>query len=346
MKKIMILIMVALTSLVIVACSSGTSTNEGSSSENSNSNENSSPSESSEAGVDYPNDNVKLIIPWGSGGNADLFGRKLMSVIENNIGQTTVVENQTGAGGEVAITNFALEQPDPHTILTTSASNFSLMPQFKEVKFSEADFKPVVGNIFTQFVLMTNPSETGIETLEDLQEYAKDRTIKFASAGGPGSDTYTIQAALFKEMGIQAESVVVDGGMGLVNNLLGGHVDVTLGIQPLADQYFQNGELKPIATFSPESYELEGIDPVLPLPELGYDITYRSLNFVNVSKDTPDEIVNIIYEEFIKAYEDEEFKEFVEENSFVMAPMNSEEITEFMENQKTDMKRFLDIIND
>lgn len=326
--KGLVTLLLAAAMLILAACSSGTTSGEEKGGESS--------------GGDFPSKPVKIVVPWGSGGNADVFARQAAALGKKYLGQEMIVENRTGAGGEIALTDFAKTQPDAHTILITSATNFTLTPKVKQVAYQLEDYQPLMGNFYVEFILMTNPSKTGIETMDDLVEYAKTHKIKFGATGSLQTDTNLVQAALFKQLGIDAEPVIFDGGMELTNNLLGGHVDVTVGVAPIMNDFLKSGELKALGTFAPFPYEVEGMDPIPPLSEQGYDVSFVGFNYFNVSPDTPKDVVDKLYKVFEEIYEDPQFKDYVEANKIRMNPAGSEEISTFLDEQSAEIDKLLE----
>ena len=84
----------------------------------------------------------------------------------------------------------------------------------------------------TEFVVLTN-SKSGITNIDELKAYAAEgNTIKYATTGGPGNDSYTMISVLFSYWTSPAEPVPYDGGQEAINALVGGHVDVAIGSPP------------------------------------------------------------------------------------------------------------------
>jgi tripartite-type tricarboxylate transporter receptor subunit TctC len=83
---------------------------------------------------DYPSRPVKIIVPFGPGGPADVTARQIGSILQENFGQPFVIENRTGAGGVIGTLEVAKSAPDGYTLLmmsNTQTANQSLVPQRK-----------------------------------------------------------------------------------------------------------------------------------------------------------------------------------------------------------------------
>lgn len=178
---------------------------------------------------DFPSKSVTIIMPWSLGGGPDTIARQVASYGDKYLGVPVIVENKTGGAGTIAM-NAALQAADDgYTMVVANGPLFSLTPSFQNVNYTLDDITPLIGMRATEFVVLTN-AKSGLSSIDDLKAYAaKGNTIKYATTGGPGNDSYTMISVLFKKLGLPAEAIPYDGGQDAINALSGGHVDVAIG---------------------------------------------------------------------------------------------------------------------
>ncbi len=293
----------------------------------------------------FPNKPMTLICPWGVGGIADVFARNVANLSSEYLGQPMVVENRTGAGGSIALTEYLANDPDGYSLQICSAPLFSLTPWVQDVQYSFDNYEPVIGQMEAEFMLATNPEISGLSSLEDLKEYAKLNKIKYASLS-PGNDTHTIQAGLYKMMGIDAEAVVFTSVMECLNALLGGHVDVSIGIPGLMKDLVENDMISPIATYSAKSsINTFANHPEIPtVKDLGYDLVWSIFNFLVVLEGTPEPVVQKLYDGMVEIYKDPTFISKAEELNIKISPANGEEIKEIIAYQQELVEKLFEMI--
>ena len=149
---------------------------------------------------DYPNRPVKIIVPFGAGGPADIFSRVLAQYLSEALKQSFVVEDRPGAGSVIGTDAVAKSAPDGYTLLAmsnTHTTNESLMPN-KPFQLMR-DFVPVAPINYSDLVMVMHPSVPA----KDLKEFialakAKPGALNYASSG-PGTP-YHMAGELFKAM--------------------------------------------------------------------------------------------------------------------------------------------------
>ncbi|WP_043835620.1 Bug family tripartite tricarboxylate transporter substrate binding protein [Muricoccus aerilatus] len=198
----------------------------------------------------WPNRPIRLIVPFAAGTTTDILGRILAEAIGRQVGQTIVVDNRAGAGGNVGALAVARAPADGYTLLLgtngTHGINASLFTDqgFDPVK----DFTPIAPFVTTAAVLGITPS-LGVSSVAELVALAKRRPLTFASAGN-GTTGHLSQALLNLRAGIDTQHVPYrNAGQG-VTDLVAGRVDGMfyhpLGLKPQLDV----GALKALAVTS------------------------------------------------------------------------------------------------
>src|SRR5688572_12078087 len=132
---------------------------------------------------DYPSRTVRVVVPFPPGGAPDLVGRTLANRLGERLGQPFVVENRTGAGGNIAAEHVAKSAPDGYTLLATSDGPLVINPNvYPAMAFTLRDFAPISIAASAGLVLMACPSLPASSPQEVLN-LAKTRKLTYASSG-------------------------------------------------------------------------------------------------------------------------------------------------------------------
>lgn len=275
------------------------------------------------AADNYPNKPIEIIVPWAAGGSSDQTARALAEAMSANIDQNVVVVNREGAGGTIATTEIAQQQPDAHKILFDAVGVFTTQPHLTEVQYSIDDFKAVSGLTYEPIVLLVK-EDSPWETLDDLVA-DKAARITYAHSGAGGLPDLA-QASFFDQAGIDAESVAYEGQNPAVTALLGGHVDTVAAHPGSIMQHLESGDLRVLGVFSPERYEK--LPDVPTFEEKGFPIDMSVWKFLLVSKDTPDDVHEKLVGIVEEALTSQQYKEFLETANLDPQELSGEEVIE------------------
>lgn len=226
------------------------------------------------AHAQVPGSPMRIVVGFAAGGPTDILARMLAAHLSDRLGQPVVVENRTGASGNLASEAVSRAPNDGNTLLMAPlafAVNESLFPgrHFEYAK----DFVAVAPIAETSNVLVVHPS-LEVTSVADLIASAKARpgSILYATAG-KGTATH-LAGELFGMMaGVKMQAVHYRGGGDLLKDLLSGEIKITFSTIPPVLDFIQKGTLRGIATTAPRR------DPALPdLPTIaeaglpGYDV--------------------------------------------------------------------------
>src|SRR4051794_13498057 len=214
----------------------------------------------------YPQRPISLIVPWAAGGSTDILARIIGLHLHQSMGQPVIIENRTGASGNIGTLAVARAAPDGYTMLfntmsvhTMNHALFASMP-FDGVK----DFSPLTLLAYVTNTMVVHPSVPA-NTVPEFIAYAKANPGKVIYASsGPGSTNHLCAALLEKLTGIEMVHVPYRGGAPAVTDTVSGqcHLFFTAGTQSL--EHVKAGRLKLLAV----TEEKRG--PVLPdLPAVG-----------------------------------------------------------------------------
>lgn len=299
----------------------------------------------SNSGEKFPNKQITIIMPWSLGGGPDTIARQVASYGEKYLGVPVIVENKNGGAGTIAMAAALKAADDGYTMVVANGPLFSLTPSFQNVNYKLEDITPLIGMREVEFVVLTNPAKSGIETLDQLKEYAASgKTVKYATTGGPGNDSYTMISVLFKKLGIPAEAVPYDGGQDAINALVGGHVDVAIGSPPVYRDYVKSGQLACLGTFIPEGINVEGIGHIPSFKDQGVDVEFIGMDYFAVRSTVDDEKKKVLTEFIQKVYADEEFQKFMSEMGMQAWAGTEDEILSKIEEQKDAMKDYIALL--
>jgi tripartite-type tricarboxylate transporter receptor subunit TctC len=179
----------------------------------------------------YPARPVKIIVPFGPGGSADMLARVLGEGLSKEFGQSFQIENKAGATGVIGTTEVARAKPDGHTLLLGFDGTLTITPFIqKNVSFNASkDFAPISKLTDVAFVVVVNPS-IPVKNIKELVEYSKKNPGKLSYASpGVGSTAHML-----------GEQLRLDGGLDWVHIPYGGSgsgkfiVDVIGGSTPAA----------------------------------------------------------------------------------------------------------------
>ncbi len=192
---------------------------------------------------------IRLIIPWAPGGTTDILGRIVAEPLGQALGQTVLVENRTGASGNIGSDVVAKAAPDGQTLLfgsmSTHAMNHALM---RNMPFDGvADFTPLAMLGFAVNTMVVHPSVPA-QTVPEFIAYARANPEKMAYASaGPGSTNH-LCAALFESMtGIRMVHVPYRGGQPAVTDTVAGQTQLLFSAATQTMSHVEGGRLRLLA---------------------------------------------------------------------------------------------------
>lgn len=199
----------------------------------------------------FPSKPLKIIVPFGAGGVADLTARTVAQKLSQSLGQPVVVENKPGAGGVGASDAVAKADPDGHTLLLMSNASAVSATLFKSLPYDTVrDFAPVSTLGFFDIAVVT-AAESRFKTMSDLLAYAKANPGKLNLGSINIGSTQNLAAELFKtNAGVDMQIVPFNGTPAVVNALRGGQIDAAVEILAPVMGQIKGGALRALAITS------------------------------------------------------------------------------------------------
>ncbi len=179
----------------------------------------------------YPTKPIKIVVPFGAGGVADLTARIVAQKLAESLGQPVVIDNKPGAGGVVAGDAVAKAEPDGYTLLLMSNGTAVSASLFKSLPFDALrDFAPV-STLGTFDIAIITPVDSKFKTLGDLLAFAKANPGKLNVGSINIGSTQNLAAELFKSTsGADVQIVPFNGTPAVITALRGGQIDAALEI--------------------------------------------------------------------------------------------------------------------
>ena len=239
----------------------------------------------------YPSRPVRLVVGYAAGGPTDVSTRVMAQYLSTRLGQQFVVENRTGAGGNIAVEAVAKSAPDGYTLLmivTAYVINTALYPNLP-FNFLR-DIAPVAGLVRISYVVAVHPS-LPIHNVNDLIAYAKANPgkLNFAS-GGIGSSSHLSTEILKGMTGTQFTHVPYKGNTAAYADIVSGRIQFMLADRMSAMPHLQSGALRTIAVTSTTRNEAMPSVPTVAETVPGYEAS--AFYGVGAPRGTPTAILD------------------------------------------------------
>jgi len=260
-----------------------------------------------QSNADYPNKPIRLIVGFAAGGGSDTAARLIVPKFSELIGQSVIIENKPGAGGNLASDYIVKAPADGYTILLTTIGSLAINPNMPE----GTNFDPLKDfSMITQGVTFSNilvvKADSPIKNLKDFVNAGKDKKgfVTFGSSGN-GSTGHLAGELLKSRSGMNAQHINYKGGGPAMNDLLGGNITAIFASTPTAIPFIEAGKLRALGvTGSKRALALPNVPTIA---EQGYP-GYQADNwyaFVGPAK-MPVEVVNKLNIALTKAMRDPE----------------------------------------
>ena len=200
----------------------------------------------------WPSKPVKIVVPFAAGGTTDVVARQLAQKLSDAWGQSVVVENKPGAGGNIGADLVAKSPPDGYTLLMTSGSIVAANPfMYKDMGFDPAkDLAPITNVASGPQVLVIN-KDIPAKSLQEFIAYAKanPKKINFGSAG-IGTQTHLAGENFAHAAGLDMTHVPYKGEANALTDLIGGQIQMVPANFAAAVPHIKGGRIRCLALTS------------------------------------------------------------------------------------------------
>lgn len=289
----------------------------------------------------YPSKAVKIIVPFGAGGPADVYARVVAQHLSEALKQNFVVEDRPGAGSIIGTNEVAKSAPDGYTLLlmsNTHTTNESLIPN-KPFQLMR-DFVPITPLNYSDVMMVVHPS-LGVKTVKDFIALAKSKPgqLNYASSG-PGTP-YHMAAELFKSMtGTDIVHVPHKSSGDMRNSVLGGHVQMMFDAITVLAPTVRSGQLVALGT---SGTARSSVMPDVPtIAEAGVP-GYESTIWIGMMAPTgtPKPVIDKLNVEVIKVMNRPDVKEAWAKQGAVPMPMSPAEFDKYL---RADIEKWAKVV--
>jgi tripartite-type tricarboxylate transporter receptor subunit TctC len=200
----------------------------------------------------FPSKTITCVVAYPAGGPTDVIARLVGAAMEDDLKQKVIIENRAGASGSIGTRAVAQADPDGHTITfgnnQTHGNNMLLMktPGYDAI----ADFAPLAGAGAFQHALVVK-NESPAKSLQEFIALAKSKpgALNYGSTGN-GSGSHLSMELLMRRAGLQMQHIPYQGAAPLVQDIIGGRIDVSLGTLPSVLKQIEAGQMRGIGVAS------------------------------------------------------------------------------------------------
>lgn len=197
----------------------------------------------------WPSHPITMVVPFGAGGSIDIPARRLAAELTKKLGQQVVVENRSGANGNIGGAYVAKSIPDGYTLMFAPPGVLATNRfMYKNLPFdSDRSFDPIILVAKSPLVLVANP-KLPVKNLQDLIAYAKANPGKLSvGTPGVGSQGHLTMELLQKRGGTKMNYVPYRGAAGSSSDAIAGQIDISINFTPAMVGPLKNGSLRGLA---------------------------------------------------------------------------------------------------
>ncbi|WGI26329.1 tripartite tricarboxylate transporter substrate binding protein [Halomonas alkaliantarctica] len=265
----------------------------------------------STAQADYPEQDIRLIIPYGPGGATDILFRLISQEAEKTLGESIVPVNMAGAGATLGSRNVKDADPDGYTLLG-SHDTIALSKLAGTVDYSFDAFEPIA--LLTQTInIPTTHANHPVQSADEIADYVSEHPGQVRFSMIPSSTDHFFWAQFFQEAGIDMADVRLVGYPDTgqqVSALLAEEIDFAMFNLPSGGAFFEDGSFRPLGIAHPE--RLDSMPDVPTLREQGIEMDHSTSRGIFAPKGTPQEVLDTIADAYGQALENEEVSSRIE----------------------------------
>ena len=287
--------------------------------------------------ADYPNKTVTILAPVSAGGGLDLVARTVADRLTKSLGQSFIVDNQSGGGGAIASQKAARAVPDGYTLMLAYVGTHGTNPAVRKLPYDAIkDFSPIAMVGGTPNVLAIY-SGLPIKNLKEFIQYAKDNPSKMNyGSAGLGTLTHLSMEQLKQQASFESTHVPYRGIAPAFTDILGGQ---TISMMPglaAALPHIKSGKVRPIAVTGLKRHAL--IPDVPTFKELGFD-GFEGVQWYGVAgpANLPPAIITLLNTEINNAIQSPEMKERLSSEAIQPMPMSPDQFGQYI---KDDIARW------
>lgn len=283
----------------------------------------------------FPDKPITMLIGFNPGGAVDTTGRIVAEKMSKILGQPVVAVTKSGGGGTVMAAQLINAPADGYTIGMGASAAYTLTPQInKDIKFTIDDF--------THLATLTYPSDAIVvkadspwKTMDDMIQSAK-KSGKALSFATQVSASRLMAMAISDKSGVEFKQIPVKGGASGIQDVLGGHIDVTWSGSGWTEQV-RAGKLRALATMAPD--RMKDYPEIPTLLELGYNFSFVDTFMLSAPKGVPADVVAKLDAAIKQAINDPEVQKVLHDKVKLLTKYrDSKETLAFLKKQHADVE--------
>ncbi|WP_404863498.1 Bug family tripartite tricarboxylate transporter substrate binding protein [Georhizobium sp. MAB10] len=283
---------------------------------------------------EYPEGQIRFLLHVEPGGATDVMGRRLAAGLQQQLGNTVVVENRSGGSGARQMAQLARAEPDGLTIGSVTASHLGMFQQSGNFNIDSVEW--ACGLVLDPYLIAV-PAESEIDSLSDMVETAKANPGSLSVAGFGERSGGQIAWLMLEDAGSLEEGdinwIPYSSVGDAVVAALGGHTDIVISYTGLVRQYVEAGELKVIGVMSDDRADV--LPDVETYAEQGLDVdtTWQQFRGVIMPVGTPPEIQEAFCRAVDEVMKTEEMQQYIADSELIANVMRPEEFRSFVVTQ-------------
>lgn len=289
----------------------------------------------------YPERPIKLVVPYAPGGSADIAARLVADDWAKELGQSIIIENRSGAGGNIGVDIVSKSKNDGYTIGLQTVS-LAINPALYETMPYDTlrDLSPIGTVATSQHVLVVN-NDLPAKSVEEVIDAAKAEPGKLIYGSAGSGSTFHMAAELFKSVS-QTDILHIPyrGGGPAMLDTIGGHVQMSFPVLSAALPQVQGGKLRALGVTGPKRSAL--MPDVPTIAEAGLpDYSFETWFMVFAPAGTPDAVIAKLNSTLNTALNNSQLKDRMVKEAYDPAPSSVEEAKSLLVN---DMKKWREVI--
>ena len=269
------------------------------------------------ADSDWPQRPITLVVPFGAGGVTDMTARTVAKVLQQELGQSIVVENRPGAGGGIAASSVARAKPDGYTLMLITngmvAVNPLINPSLNYDAFKDFDYVSMIAS--TPLVLVV-PAASPVRSLQELLEQARGEpdSLAFASSG-IGTSIHQVLALLQHQSGASFMHIPYKSGAEAVTAVLSGTVQASAVETVVVNSFVESGKMRALGVTSARRVGGSLADVPAVAERLGRDFDVGSISGLVAPAGMPAERMRTLEQAMAKVLQSPEMQNLYAQGS-------------------------------
>nr|WP_242454900.1 tripartite tricarboxylate transporter substrate binding protein [Pseudomonas sp. MS19] len=243
---------------------------------------------STTAFADYPAKPIKVVVPWGAGGDSDLTTRVWAGAVEKILEKPVIVINKQGGGGVIGTTSVAKSRNDGYMLINAGLSNALVTPNFSKVPYDLNSFEPVVKLSSVPLGILVS-ADSPYKTFDDFIAAAKAGSLTQGSWGAASSGTI-LANIIASQAGYKVKFVNANTTAESMVALVGGHIDSAVSFPPAFAPHVASGRARLLVV----NEKMPEYPDVPTFADYGIKGSFEGWSGIFAPKGTPKEVVDTL----------------------------------------------------